>query len=957
MRTRFLSVAMAVLVLAAAPASADSQYTAFAAVSHNDWKSPGLGIFAIDPSGNMNYWQLTGLVTSNLKGQTFGIGGCGSPCYYRSNQPATTLGTALNATPAIMPIDADNLFYAYVAPSNQNNDPFGGSSPYGGDSGAPGRIVLGSMLKPDGTAMLQSGQWMLGRLNDKPLDILPTTPSIGGAILPDNPSQPSLWQANVALLAYATSDKTLHLDAWWLPQRGNGVSPSGQSLATFTPSGAWDGNVSVAIRREARPDDTQADAPYGVYLVIRNGSAISLGYGSMGNLKAEQKNHVPTFRWTTLHPSDGISSPTASIVRGPDNRLLIYYMNGKGTLGSFLVEGTAAKPNVTQQAPIALPSAGTGTPSISFTLGDANQVPGPPNSQLTGVKVPVYRNVFYRETRDVFGGQYGAQPAALVSQYGYAMRDVLPAIPAAQQTLVGIIEGPPPVPNENIALGRVDTGSVGTTSYGVENSKSSGSSFSMEGGVMVSVSTEGGQMGGIDSEVDAKAGIGRTDMSESSTTSLATYKTVASIVEDKNTKQPTVSGYGIAFLYGATFTGYRYHFLDQNSQPIPGAASYTQVFATRPQVRPYNFDLVGGGPYPIPGQLMSYVVSQQQFDTLANSRNTMLGFQNPDSTSNFGIYYHWVEGGDYAEEANTLSTTTETKSWNVDVSAMMGYGMHGDVASWSVKAGDYLSINSESSVSQSTGTSISTDVDIPAVASGTAGVYTGYGYYTVPFKGSATYATELTGYLKAHDTPLNRQLLTAIVGDLSKPGTPIGEPWKIAYFIEPGDYFMIPASSGLKATGHAAAPPSSGGFASLTPPPPVPPLFAQMGITSMRDIGLLHIAADDLARKRVRKAKVDPIPAAIRQTAAKLSPDQVRQLNAYVAELQKATFDAYHQQHPDRAPRLLVAPHPTQGAGLHAVPQPAVMERREPQRIDFRALAQRGDMLQSKPFPVKAAGK
>lgn len=945
---------MAVLAFLAMPASADSQYTAFAAVSHNDWKSPGLGIFAIDSSGNMNYWQLTGLVTSNLKGQTFGTGGCGSPCFYRSNQPASTLGTALNVTPAIMPLDPDNLFYAYVAPSSQNNDPFSGGSPYDNDSNAPGRIVLGSMVKPDGTALVQSGQWMLGSLNSGPINVLPTTPSIGGAILPDNPSSPSLWLANIALLAYPTADKTLHLDAWWVPQRGNGVSPSGQSLATFTPSGSWDGNVSVAVRREARPDDADSKTPYGVYLVIRNGDAISLGYGSMGNLKAEQKNHVPTFQWMTLHPSDGIASPTASIVRGPDNRLFIHYLNGKGALGSFLIGGTAAKPTVTQQSPIALPTGATGTPSISFTLGDANQVPGPPNSQLTGAKVPVYRNVFYRETRDIFGGPYGAQPAALVQQYGFAMRDVLPALPAAQQTLVGIIEGPPPVPNENIALGRVETGSVGHTRYGVENSKSSGSSFSMEGGVMFNMSTEGGQLGGIDSEVDMKAGIGRSDMSESSTTSLATYETVASIVKDPTKNVLTVSGYGIAFLYGAIYTGYRYHFLDQNGQPIPGAAEYTQVFATRPQVRPYNFDLVSGGPYPMPGDLMSYVVSEQQIDALANAKNTMLGFQKPDSTSSFGIYYHWVEGGDYAEEANTLETTTETKSWNVDVSAMLGYGMHGDVGSWSVKAGDYLSINSESSVSQSTGTSISTDVDIPAIPAGTNGVYTGYGYYTVPFKGSTTYATELVDYLKSHDTALNKQLLTAILGDLSKPGTPIGSPWKIAYFIEPSDYFMIPAASGLKASGQSAPPSSgSGGFASLTPPPPVPPLFSQMGISSLRDLGMLHIAVGDLARKRVRNAKADPIPAQIREVASKLSPDQVRQLNAYVGELQKRTLDAYHQQHPARAPRMLVAPHPVQGAGLHAAPQQETVRPREPQRIDFHALSQRGDMLQAKPFPVK----
>ena len=206
---------------------------------------------------------------------------------------------------------------------------------------------------------------------------------------------------------------------------------------------------------------------------------------------------------------------------------------------------------------------------------------------------------------------------------------------------------------------------------------------------------------------------------------------------------------------------------------------------------------------------------------------------------------------------------------------------------------------------------------------------------------------------------MNTELLRQIVGDLSKPGTPIGEPWKVAYFIKANDFFQVPASTaGLKATGHSSAPaPSTGGFASLTPPPAVPPLFSEMGITSLADLGMLHIATQDLARKRVHTAKVDPIPAQIRSIAAKLSPDQVRQLDATVATLQKSTLDAYHQQHPDRAPRMLVAPHPVQGAGLHAQTPAPVMQKHEPQRIDFRALSQRGDMLQAKPFPVKAAGR
>jgi hypothetical protein len=667
----------------------------------------------------------------------------------------------------------------------------------------------------------------------------------------------------------------------------------------------------------------------------------------MGQLEAEKTNPAPAFKWQTLAPADGISSPTATVQLGTDNRLMIYYLNGQGQLGSFLIQGSASSPKFLQQAALALPTASTGSPSVSFAIGDASQWPDP-NTNLKGIKVPVYRHIFYTDKQQsISPGMYGVQPAARISQYAWALRDVLPALPAVQQTLVGIIEGPPPIPGENIAVtgpGNLDT--IGFTRYGVQKGSSSGSYVSLKTGLLFRMTSEGGQAGGIDSEIDIKREKEDALASSSSTISLAVFNATAKTVMDQTINKDVVIGSGQAFLLGSIYTGYQYHFLDVNEKPIPGAREYTQVFATKPQIKAYPFDLLGAGPYPIPGKLMSYVVTTEEYKTLQNSQSALLGFKpDPNSSPGFGIYYSWNKGGSYAEQASALESTTESSTTTFDLSAMLGFGLHGDIQSWSMMGGGSLSTTVETSISKDLETSISTEVNFPATTQ--SGVYESYAYHTVPFKGSAASATELVDYLTRNPSASNTNLLKALVIDPLKPLPPLGEPWKISHFIEAGDYFPWDLNQPQQMTSSM----SSNAFI----PPSVPPALAELGVSTPNDAGMLHMAVRDLkAPKRVGAGTSAPdvISPELRDLAKRLSPEQLKQLEDYATAVHTAKMSEFRKVHPQWTPRKLDTAHPVQ-TNRHATEQ--MTGRPQPKQVDFPALSQRGDRLTAVPYtPAKA---
>lgn len=242
--------------------------------------------------------------------------------------------------------------------------------------------------------------------------------------------------------------------------------------------------------------------------------------------------------------------------------------------------------------------------------------PGVPPADNTDVKFPVVRDMIVKNDL----GVAGVDPTYLVSYEKSTSEQAhrLPLAPTAGSvaTVLGIVDGPPPIPNENFlvalpsdprpwdfAKSDIAFNWTRTASVATESEYTSSLSVDIE-------ATAGVEVGGFSADVELSGEIAWT---HGNSFSRKTGDTVEQFAKFANSTTTDANGRVIVTPLGSlycayqTFRGYSYEFLDASNNHIPGAQVYTQVWPDGPptiQVLDYWMNPNGRQP----GHLESYVV-------------------------------------------------------------------------------------------------------------------------------------------------------------------------------------------------------------------------------------------------------------------------------------------------------------------------------------------------------------
>jgi hypothetical protein len=265
--------------------------------------------------------------------------------------------------------------------------------------------------------------------------------------------------------------------------------------------------------------------------------------------------------------------------------------------------------------------------------------PGVPPAENTDVKFPVVRDMIVKN--DV--GKSGVDPTYLVAYEKSTSEQAhrLPLSPTAGSvaTVLGIVDGPPPIPNENFlvaspsdprpwdfAKSDVAFNWTRTASVATDSEYTSSLSVGVE-------ATAGAEVGGFSADVELS---GEVAWTHGDSFSRKTGDTVEQFAKFANSTTTDANGRVIVTPLGSlycayqTFRGYSYEFLDAGSNQIPGAQVYTQVWPDGPptiQVLDYWMNPNGRQP----GHLESYIVDAASRNALV-AQNTV-NFSGATTTS------------------------------------------------------------------------------------------------------------------------------------------------------------------------------------------------------------------------------------------------------------------------------------------------------------------------------------
>jgi hypothetical protein len=667
------------------------------------------------------------------------------------------------------------------------------------------------------------------------------------------------------------------------------------------PSG-WDGSVSICITRN--PVDATAAEPYLLWAAIRENGVHPVWVGCArlpASWTSARNNNPPalSFSWKQVDTTSltAVHGASAKLHKRPNGIVRLAYLHQYaadnatttfyGDLSGSPAKGITYTPRLGESLGV---SDGLGSVAYSF---------GNPVTQTTSVSplpqvtVPVSRTRFY-----VYAGDAQARTETI----GTARRNPLPPTQVTPSTqkypLIGIIEGTPPVPNENVKDSFTEV-NVGSVIYGNTQKTTTETSYKTSLGVVWKAQAQVGVpiIGSADMETEGSV-IGNIAWNQGSeATMMRTYTGLARTVKPLGSTETKIVANGTAFLLQSGYYGFIYDFLDPTGNLIPGADSYMQLFQYQAAIVPYTFSFNPNATSGIiPGELQSYLVDGTVLDALA--ANSALGFSlaatigGQTQTQNY-LEFGWSTTGTYGEEGAIMNSNSFGGGLDIDASLLVG-GQSG-----SEEAGDFakglvgmkVGFSFEKNTTASTETNFKSEVDTPAAPAGTPGAYQSYTYRTFILKENNQSCQDLINLLRSYNDPdgNNQKLLSVLL--------PESIPWKVTYAIRKyadgtGDYSQSTATG--TALGAAA-------------PAPIPPSLQRRGITTSEQAAQLHAAqrylawqqANPVRAARNRTRKPGNLPPDVLAVANQLSPQEKADLAAYARATHQQAFDAFRRRHPN----------------------------------------------------------
>lgn len=319
--------------------------------------------------------------------------------------------------------------------------------------------------------------------------------------------------------------------------------------------------------------------------------------------------------WHTVGNAANNSNHVTNIITAADGRVMIAVGENSG----MTLYSRTGFNSSTQQAQWQAP--GTGELLFPYTDNIPALIyrpifPGVPPADNTDVKFPVVRDMIARNDM----GAPGVDPTYLVayekSTSEQAHRLPLPATAGSVATVLGIVDGPPPIPNENFLVAspsdpRPWDFAKSDIAFNWTRTASSATESEYTSSLTVGVeATAGVEVGGFSADVELS---GEVAWTHGNSFSRKTGDTVEQFAKFANSTTTDANGRTIVTPLGSlyceyqTFRGYSYEFLDPSNNQIPGSQVYTQVWPDgAPTIQVLDYWMNPNGRQP--GHLESYVV-------------------------------------------------------------------------------------------------------------------------------------------------------------------------------------------------------------------------------------------------------------------------------------------------------------------------------------------------------------
>jgi hypothetical protein len=446
---------------------------------------------------------------------------------------------------------------------------------------------------------------------------------------------------------------------------------------------------------------------------------------------------------------------------------------------------------------------------VVFVNGQLQSQPSEANSALLDTKLPLFPAVVYWN---------GSKIVSSVDSniWIYLCRTGSPVIPGQKQILLGIVEGPPPIPSENVNMASSydpytfnGQPASSMTQFALSQSTTDQFSWSVKSGLLIKagikIETEQDFLiwsaeATFEAELALEIAFRLANASISVTAVEQTSTTRAEFNTDPDTKQVVVSPAGSVILMNASWTGYLYEVQDTAGNLIEGPPAFMSVFPTDVSITQEAYTL-NPSFAPTPGDLASYQL--QAAEIAALDANSAYNF----TDNNNYMTATWVYNGTLTPVYSSTQTNTHTETLNVDLTMLIGISgaasLFGIGAEVSLSATVKVGLECSWTTSTTSGVKLSVDVGLRGNVKA-PNSYTKYTYDTYLLDESNEWTTELLGELVTPGFPADPTSMqqNSLVLDLIHPDS---TPWKICYSVDMTQARFNPPVSSVLASDAALA--------------------------------------------------------------------------------------------------------------------------------------------------------
>ncbi|ADB34742.1 hypothetical protein Kfla_5737 [Kribbella flavida DSM 17836] len=418
--------------------------------------------------------------------------------------------------------------------------------------------------------------------------------------------------------------------------------------------------------------------------------------------------------------------------------------------------------------------------------GEVATSPSENNPKLVDAKVPLRAGVLYYNGN----GQLGELAGAGV--WRYLVRTACPVV-EGRELLVGIIEGPPPIPNENLNMpDRYDPfryfngpGYSQATFAGTQN-RTTGLELTWSAGLVTKATVKA--TSGVEIPIigEAKGWLqveGSAELAyKGAYTKLKTTQTVATVVAgaeiegDGQTQPYSVQPAGVLVFQNADWTGYQYNYQDAGGNLLDGTVAVYQLEPTNVSLYAVPY-LMNPDFRPVPGRLDSYVLSADEAQALRRRSIIDLGHGTGYLTGSWGFDSKTV-----ATFGTTTSKTTE-HGFTFDLSTLVSAGMEAELLGIKGEAdfGIGVEVSFESTWSGGAADGIQVGGEVWLRGNSKApNAYTDYSYRLYLLEEDQRWTSDLLAGLVTPTFPAD-PLERAQQQRLAEMIAPDSQPWKLCY--------------------------------------------------------------------------------------------------------------------------------------------------------------------------------